>query len=335
MSAPSFSVVICTFNRAALLKICLESLSQAEPPPCDWEVVVVDNNSEDETAEVVGSYQQKISDLRLKRISDRNLSVARNHGCAQARGGYLVYLDDDAKVPTDYLRNVAACLLAQTPDLMGGPVYPYYTTTRPSWFRDAYETKKFAEVSGFYRHTRLTGANFIIRKDVLAKVGYFDPARGMQGNKYVIGDERKVLDTYRHIVPEDRQKIYYALECPVFHHVDPRKLRFHYFLYRFYVSAFSNTMIRYELGLPYPSPAEFLKEILWMPRNLLTALWRERRKDDPAQRDYPLAVSRTAAKLGNLAGTLVLYMRRFRGESPQLSRRAAAGEPLTNIAKNV
>jgi len=335
MSAPSFSVVICTFNRAGLLRICLESLSRAEPPPCDWEIVVVDNNSEDETGQVVQEYQQNPPGLRLERISDRNLSVARNHGCRCARSDYLVYLDDDARIPPDYLRNVAACLLMNTPDLMGGPVYPYYTTPRPDWFRDAYETKKFAEVSGFYRHTRLTGANFIIRKDVLGKVGFFDPARGMQGNKYVIGDERKVLDTYRHIVPEGQQRIYYALECPVFHHVDPRKLRFHYFLYRFYVSAFSNTMIRFELGLPYPSPGEFLKEILWMPRNLLTALWRERGKKDPAQRDYPLAVSRTAAKLGNLAGTLVLYLRRIRGESPQRSQSNAAGGSLTNIAKNV
>ncbi len=308
-----FSVIICTFNRAALLEICLESLSTATPPSCDWEILVVDNHSDDETPVVVQKYQGKSKNLRFECIKDRNLSLARNHGCHHAQGDYLVYLDDDAKIPQDYLCNVALCLLTHTPDLMGGPVYPYYTTARPGWFRDTYETKKFVEVSGFYRQTRLTGANFIIRKAVLGQVGYFDPARGMQGKKYVIGDERKVLDTYRHIVPENLQKIYYSLECPVFHHVDPRKLSFPYFLYRYYVSAFSNTMIRFELGLPYPSPGEFVKEILWLPRNLLTALLRERGRKQPAERDYALAVSRSAAKLGNLVGIFLLYVRKLRG----------------------
>jgi len=335
VSTPFLSLIICTFNRAGLLEICLESLLRAEAPPCGWEVLVVDNNSEDETPQVVQKFQKKLGVLRLEHIRDRNLSVARNHGCKEARGDYLVYLDDDAKVPPEYLCNLAQCLGSYTPDLMGGPVYPYYTTARPRWFRDAYETKKFAEVSGFYPQTRLTGANFIIRKDVLGKVGYFDPARGMQGDKYVIGDERKVLDTYRHIVPENLQKIYYSLECPVFHHVDPKKLRFHYFLYRFYVSAFSNTMIRFELGLPYPSPAEFLKEILWLPRNFLTALLNEHGKKDPSQRDYALAVSRSAAKLGNLAGTFLLYIRKIRGRNSRKARPVDSEGSLTKIPKNV
>jgi len=117
--------------------------------------------------------------------------------------------------------------------------------------------------------------------------------------------------------------------------VDPKKLRFHYFLYRFYVSAFSNTMIRFELGLPYPSPAEFFKEILWLPRNFLTALLREHGKGDPAQRDYPLAVSRSAAKLGNLAGTFLLYIRKIRGQNPQKNRLTDQGESFKKIAKNV
>ena len=91
-------------------------------------------------------------------------------------------------------------------------------------------------------------------------------------------------------------------------------------------------MIRFELGLPYPAPAEFLKEILWLPRNLLTALWRERGKGDPGQRDYPLAVSRTAAKLGNLAGTFVLYIRKIRGNPPRKIRQADP-EALCNNLK--
>ena len=307
----AFSLIICTYNRAALLEVCLKSITQADAPSCDWEVLVVDNDSPDATSRVLQDFQKKFSRLRREHVAERNLCVARNLGCARARGAYLVYLDDDAKIPVDYLVNLERRLAEHAPDIMSGPVYPYYSTRKPAWFRDAYETKKFVSASGFSDQPRIaTGANFIIRKSVLEGLGGFDPKWGMQAEKYVIGDERKVVDAYRRTTPKNEQKVFYALDCAVQHHVDPRKLRFSYFLYRYFVSGFSTKAISQELGeKPLPLRVAF-REIAGLPFRFVRRLLDERKRDD---RDFAMVCALAVMSLGELVQTCSLHLRHFSG----------------------
>ena len=314
-----FSLIICTFNRARLLEVCLDSIAQAEPPSCEWEVLVVDNDSPDETPRLLESFREKLPGLRTERITERNLCVARNRGCAQARGLYLVYLDDDAKIPVEYLRNLQQRLTVHMPDIMSGPVFPYYSTRKPAWFRDAYETRMFAAVSGFSQEARIaTGANFIIKKSVLERLGGFDPQWGMQAGKYVIGDERKVVDAYRENTPRAEQKVFYALDCPVNHHVDPRKLRFPYFLYRFYVSGFSTKAIRQDLG-EKPLPLRVVvQELAGLPFQLVRRLLEEKKRDE---RDYVMVCALAVMNLGELVQTGSRQIRYFLARwNPSLGR---------------
>jgi len=307
----AFSLIICTYNRSALLEICLESIAQAEPPPGSWEVLVVDNDSPDNTPRLLEEFQKKFNLLRREHVAERNLCVARNLGCARARGSYLVYLDDDAKIPADYLVNLQRRLEDHTPDIMSGPVYPYYSTRKPAWFRDSYETKKFAAVSGFSDQPRIaTGANFIIKKSVLQSLGGFDPNWGMQAGKYVIGDERKVVDAYRRVTPKAEQKVFYALDCHVQHHVDPRKLRFGYFLYRFYVSGISTKAISQELG-EKPLPLRVAaREIAGLPLRFMRRLLEERKRND---RDFAMVCALSVMNLGELLQTCSLHLRYILG----------------------
>ncbi len=303
----AFSLIICTYNRARLLEICLESIVQAARPSCEWEVLVVDNDSADETPQLLQRFKPRLDCLRLEQVTERNLCIARNRGCRQARGEYLVYLDDDAQIPADYLANLARRLDDHSPDIMSGPVYPYYSTRKPAWFRDTYETKLFASASGFSLQPRIaTGANFIVKKSVLENVGGFDPKWGMQADKYVIGDERKVVDAYRRLTPADEQKVFYALDCHVRHHVDTRKLRFTYFLYRYYVSGFSTKAISQELG-EKPLPLRIVvREMAGMPLRFARRLLEERKRDD---RDYAMVCALAALNLGELVQTCTLHLR--------------------------
>jgi len=94
-AVPSVSVIIPTRNRVALLG---ESIASVRGQSLhDWEVVVVDDNSEDSTWDWVGSLQDpRIRAVRLLEHSER--SVARNHGLAIARSEFVLFLDDDDRL---------------------------------------------------------------------------------------------------------------------------------------------------------------------------------------------------------------------------------------------
>ena len=90
---PKITCIICTFNRAELLKRAIKSVIAQEFP--EWELLVVDDNSTDHTAEVVSRIQE--IDRRVKYLCNpkKGLPSARNHGIAAAKGKYIAFLDDD------------------------------------------------------------------------------------------------------------------------------------------------------------------------------------------------------------------------------------------------
>lgn len=232
VSDPFLSVIVCTYNRSAFLDKCLTSLRNQDLPRDRFEVIVVDNNSTDDTPAVAATHARACPDMRYVVETQQGLSHARNRGCREARGDYLVYNDDDAILPPEYLRMVAKVIREHAPEILGGPVYPYYTSRKPHWFRDQYEVKNYEGRSGFSTTCRVTGVNFIIRKELLERLGMFDPSLGMKGDQLGLGEEAKVLDTYRAVTPREAQKVFYSQECYVRHHIPPWKMDIPYALRR-------------------------------------------------------------------------------------------------------
>ncbi len=93
MEGPLFSVVIPTYNRAARLRQAIESVLVQDCP--DWELVIVDDGSTDETEAVGTVYQQSDDRIRYFYQRNRQLNGARNTGVRMARGRYVCFLDDD------------------------------------------------------------------------------------------------------------------------------------------------------------------------------------------------------------------------------------------------
>jgi len=229
------SVIICTYKRPHLLREALQSMLDQKLPRDRFEVIVVDNNSEDMTEDVVREFARKAPGIRYVRETKQGLSHSRNRGCDEARGEYLVYLDDDAKANTSYLLKVYLALHALKPDILGGPIHPYYTQPKPRWFKDEYEIRHHAQETGWSRTCPISGSNFVIRKELLRSLGMFDPELGMVGSTVRLGEERAVLNRYRMRPPEE-QKVYYHLGCVVYHHVPLEKMSARYFLKRYYVA---------------------------------------------------------------------------------------------------
>jgi glucosyl-dolichyl phosphate glucuronosyltransferase len=236
--APFLSVIVCTYNREKLLVDCLNSLASQSIDPERFELIVVDNNSRDGTPSLVRSHEQRVKHLRYVVETKQGLSHARNCGYETACGDYLIYLDDDAIAPPDYLENIFQVISEHEPDFLGGPVYPYYKTEKPGWFRDEYEARKYEDTSGFSTRCGISGGNFIVRKNVLQKLGLFDPAYGMSGGRLGMHDERKLLETYRQSTSLDQQKVYYSLECHILHYTPAEKMRLLYMLRRRMVAGY-------------------------------------------------------------------------------------------------
>lgn len=94
------SVIIPTYNRVEVLKICLDKLRTQEG--VEFEIIVVDDGSTDETPHVISSTQNDI--VRYIRQPKSQQGVARNRGVAEAKGELIVFIGDDIFVPPNFLK---------------------------------------------------------------------------------------------------------------------------------------------------------------------------------------------------------------------------------------
>lgn len=229
------TVAICTWNRAALLDRTLaEFRNLTLPPGLEWEIVVVNNNSPDDTDRVIESHAAALPLVRVFEPKQGHCH-ARNAAVAVARGDFLIWTDDDVLVPTDWIANYLAAA-QQFPDaaVFGGPVRPWFAVTPPRWIADNIgrlgtcwalvdhgpDVRQLAE--GEYCH----GANMAFRTAVLRRYP-FDPKYGRVGSQLTSGDDSDVVGRVRreggggvwvgtapvnHYLPADRLTAKYAYE---------------------------------------------------------------------------------------------------------------------------
>lgn len=114
VQSPFFSVVIPTYNRAAFLPGVLQTiLAQTYT---DFEVILVDDGSTDNTPQVVQGHMQRDSRIRYHRKANEERSVARNTGFALAKGQYVVFHDSDDLMKPHHLATLARAI-AENPDV--------------------------------------------------------------------------------------------------------------------------------------------------------------------------------------------------------------------------
>lgn len=101
---PFFSIIIPTYNRAHLLEETISYIQSQELN--DWECIIVDDGSTDETKQVSQKLIQK--DDRISYVYQNNAerSVARNNGASSAKGDYLIFLDSDDAFAPNYLKEL-------------------------------------------------------------------------------------------------------------------------------------------------------------------------------------------------------------------------------------
>lgn len=226
-----FSVVICTYNRAALLRMVLESLIVQQLDHSRFEVLVVDNNSTDETRAVSEEFISRAPHVRYVLERRQGLSYARNRGYEEARGCYIAYSDDDNQLPPDWLHTAVTIVEREGAGVFGGPSRAFFITPRPRWFSPTYAVFSPSWSAGDLQPSQfLCGNNIFIRKTLLEAIGGFDPQMGMQGDKLGYGEETELIARIRDRLPHER--IFYDPALWVYHLVRPNKMRLRWRIYQ-------------------------------------------------------------------------------------------------------
>lgn len=181
---PAVSVVLCTYNRSALLHGALTALGQQEDAP-PYELIVVDNNSTDDTRGVVTAFAATAPvPVRYLFEAEQGLSAARNRGIAVATADLIAFTDDDVRAAPDWIRTVATIFEADPAvDFAGGRVIPHWEAPPPRWLARA-GCAPLALVDYGSARLRITspgslclvGANLIVRRRVFERVGPFSTA---------------------------------------------------------------------------------------------------------------------------------------------------------------
>ena len=120
------SVIICTYNRAKYIYDVLQSIALNDYPKSEYEIVLVNNNSTDNTEAEIARFASVYPDVQLRTFVETNQGVAysRNRGTEEAKGNILIFVDDDATVNREYIAGYAAFFEANPNIYAGGPLFP-------------------------------------------------------------------------------------------------------------------------------------------------------------------------------------------------------------------
>ncbi len=115
------SVIICNYNRVELFANALQTIREQTLETSYYEIIVVDNNSQDGTHDIMEHFCRDYANIRYCLETRQGLSHARNLGWREANGEYVAYIDDECKVPVQWLAVARQIIERQSPAVFGGP----------------------------------------------------------------------------------------------------------------------------------------------------------------------------------------------------------------------
>lgn len=129
-----YSICIATYKRSELLEKLLDSLSKQKPPEStELEVIIVDNDKSESAREVVES-AGKTSGLNLRYFTEpiKNISLTRNVSVAEAKGEYILFIDDDEIASPKWISHLQNVLFKYNADAVFGRVVSYFESDTQS-----------------------------------------------------------------------------------------------------------------------------------------------------------------------------------------------------------
>ena len=225
------SIIVCTYNRSPILRRMLESFfKQQYLGDVSYEILIVDNNSRDETKLVVAEYLGN-PECRYIFEPKQGLSVARNRGVSETKGDIVAFLDDDVIVDSCWLKRLEECYQETNADVVGGRAYLIIANETPEWlgptFRVFLSEVDFGDDRQFRESGHgLFGLNLSFRRSALNEAGIFDEKLGRTGTQLITAEESALLEK----LAIQKKLIVYEPKAIVGHIIGAERLEWDYFL---------------------------------------------------------------------------------------------------------
>jgi glucosyl-dolichyl phosphate glucuronosyltransferase len=228
------TVILCTYNRCQSLARTLDSVAALElPKSIEWEVLVVDNNSKDQTRDVVeGFCRRHSSRFRYLFEPHQGLSYARNAGIREARGNVVAFTDDDVTLAPTWLWNLTSPLQDGAWAGSGGRILPEQSFVPPRWLsvNERHALAPLALFDGGPNSFELTdapfGANMAFQKKTFEKYGGFRTNLGRCAETLLSNEDTE----YGQRLLAAGERLRYEASAIVYHPVTENRMQKKYFL---------------------------------------------------------------------------------------------------------
>ena len=283
----NISIIIATYNRSKDIIGFFDSvLDQEITDEFEYELVVVDNNSIDDTKEIIHNYEDKFSGrLRYLFESKRGKSNALNYGVQNAKGEIFIFTDDDVILDPQWLKSIWKCYQEHDCDGVGGRILPIFPPNTPLWIKENRDyisgplviydrgesTKKYDPSM-----IEFLGANYSFKREVFNDCGLFRTDVG-PGISYVGEDTEFVNRAYK-----AGKNLYYCGKALVRHPTNIQRMKLKYIAkwslglgkYRFIVD--EKGIIDENLVCYFGIPRYLIREIIMTALSLSIKLFNKR-----------------------------------------------------------
>jgi len=279
----NISVVVCTYNRCESLKRTLKGFSEVVyPEGYSWELVLVDNNSKDETKMIAEEFKEE-SGLNVKYVFEakQGLSYARNRGINHSKGEIIAFTDDDVMVDRYWLSNIERAFEEHGVSCVGGKILPVWEIPKPKWLKHDLHYMlallDYGDKPFYLKSPIIWGANFSVKADIFGKYGGFDTNLGRIPGRLFAGEETEFV---RRILNKG-EKILYDPNAVVYHYISGDKISKRYFRKWKYdqgilrASLRGNSKHKSYLGIPYNPMTYLVKNALLFFKDT-RYLWQKR-----------------------------------------------------------
>ena len=259
MTVSSLSILICTYNRAPLLRETLAAMQElAQPDGCAIDILVVDNNSSDDTARVVSlAAANSFYPITLLHERQQGKSFALNTGLATATGDILALTDDDVLPEANWLVRIVDAFRTRDVTFAFGKVLPRWSCTPPPELltvpaQDIWgplAIVDYGDAPAAYepanREQRLPiGANLAFLRSALVAIGGWRTDLGKVNNTLISGEDHEIFMRLRR---HGLYAGYYDPTLAVRHYVPASRLTRSYFRRWFYWSGITHAIMFEEL----------------------------------------------------------------------------------------
>lgn len=247
----NLSVIIPTHNRSDLLKNLLESLKQQTLSQDEFEILIIDNGSTDDTKIVAESFFREFKNIKYFLEEKPGLHEGRHRGLKEAVSDILVYCDDDIEPFPTWLEGIKNSFINHEVVLVGGKNLPKWEVEPPKWIKEWYEKgNEYGKCLGYlsildfedklmeFNPNFVWGCNFSIRKQILIDAGGFHPDSMPEELKFYRGDGESYVA--RWVLKKGMKSSYNPL-ASIYHFVPESRMTLDYFKKRAFNQGISDS----------------------------------------------------------------------------------------------